>query len=291
MHQVICFGEVLWDLLPHGRFLGGAPLNVAYHLARLGCTPQLISAVGADALGEASLAAIAKSGLHTDWISRHPHLPTGTVEVALDASGQATYRIHEPVAWDEIELLPKLPTPANAIVFGSLGLRSTTNRATLRAWLRATPALRVCDLNLRPPHDRLDGLEEFIRGVDLLKLNVDEARRLMPTSLTSASIATHAAQLAATYECATVCITLGAEGALLRHKERIYHAPAPTTSVRDTIGSGDAFTAALLAGILQTNTRPDWTALLRRACALGAFVAGCDGAQPHYEADKVLGAG
>ena len=290
MRKVVCFGEILWDVLPHGRFLGGAPLNVAYHLARLGCAPRLVSAVGRDALGDEALAAIARAGLGAESIARHAHVPTGTVNVTLDAAGQASYVIAEPVAWDEISVAPAPGVRPAALVFGSLALRRPANRAALRARLAAAPGLRVCDLNLRAPHDDLAPLAEFLGQLDVLKLNEAEARRLMPPALAAASVATHAAHLAATLRCATVCITLGADGALLRHGEKTFRASAPAVAVRDTIGAGDAFTAALLDGILRARPQPDWPALLVRAAALGAFVASRDGAQPGYVAEELFAA-
>ena len=292
MSEVVCFGEVLWDLLPQGRFLGGAPLNVAYHLRRLGHAPRLVSAVGSGELGTEALARIERAGLATDAIRRHDTLPTGSVEVRLDAQGQATYQIHRPVAWDEIATLPAAGgTSAAALVFGSLALRSMANRQTLRAWLRASSGLKVCDLNLRPPFDAVGELTEFIQGCALLKVNGDEARTLAPTELKEAGVERHAEHLAMKYACTMVCVTLGGDGAFLWREGRSYRAASPAVQVKDTIGAGDAFTAALLDGILRSGENADWEKLLTRACALGAFVASCAGAQPEYELKDVPGLG
>jgi fructokinase len=297
MSDVVCFGEVLWDLLPHGRFLGGAPLNVAYHLKRLGRAPLLVSAVGDDELGAEAQARIARAGLGTSTISRHPTLATGSVRVRLDAQGQAAYEILRPVAWDEIAARPTAEwrtradggVSPQALVFGSLALRGVANREVLRAWLRETGALKVCDLNLRPPFDDVSELEEFIGGCALLKVNADEARTLSPSSLRAAGPEAHAAYLAAKYACEMVCVTLGADGAMLWREGKAYRASSPPVIVRDTIGAGDAFTAALLDGLLRDGKRSDWTTLLARACMLGAFVAGKDGAQPEYVPADVWG--
>jgi len=290
MSAIVCFGEVLWDILPHGRFLGGAPLNVAYHLSRLGRTPRLVSAVGSDALGAEALSFIERAGLETGGVARHAALETGSVEVRLDAQGQATYLIRRPVAWDEIGVLPSAgESVSGAIVFGSLSLRGDANRRTLRAWLRATTGLRVCDLNLRPPFDAVAELDEFVRGCTLLKVNGDEARTLASAELKNAGVEAHAAHLASAYACENICVTLGAEGALWWREGKTYRASSPPVEVRDTIGAGDAFMAALLDGLLRGGRQPDCTALLARACALGAFVAGRDGAQPLYEPADVPG--
>lgn len=286
---VICFGEVLWDCLPHGRFLGGAPLNVAYHLHRLGWSAKLLSSVGADALGDEIVLALARTGLDTTGVTRHLALPTGTVDVILDAGGHASYRIAQPVAWDAIA--PRGPgeaTPA-AIVYGTLALRGAANRAALESWLQAAPMLRVCDLNLRPPFDDLAPLGGFLNGVDVLKLNLDEARRLVPPAAAAGSVAELAAELMARFAAKAVCISCGGEGALLRGGGRTYYANAPDVVVRDTIGAGDAFTAALLDGMLSGDGSADWGRALTRACQLGSFVAGRDGAQPEYCVEEVLG--
>lgn len=281
--RVLCFGEVLWDLLPHGRFLGGAPLNVAYHVARLGCTAQLASAVGTDALGEDALAAIARAGLPTHLIRRHPTLPTGIAQVQLDAQGQARFVLPQPVAWDDLPG-PVTGQPApDALVFGTLALRSPANRAALTRHLDAVPgAWIVGDLNLRPPFDDLEPLAELLRRIDLVKVNADEARRLCAAPPDTTDWPALAAELTRRFPRADVCITLGADGAGLLTAGHWHQVAAPAITVRDTIGAGDAFTAALVAGRLRAGGRPDWDGILRAACRLGGFVASRDGAQPDY---------
>ncbi len=285
---IICFGEILWDVLPHGRFLGGAPLNVAYHLRRLGNPVRLVSAVGRDALGDDACERVKAAGLETDGIARVA-APTGTVDVTLDAAGQASYQIRESVAWDAIVTQPRAdePPPA-ALVFGSLALREKNNRDCLSSWLAARPSVRLCDLNLRPPFDDVRELDPWVRGSTILKVNEEEARRLSPAGLATTGPEDHAAYLAKHYNCPTVCVTLGAAGALVWSGGEIVRVPSPSVEVRDTIGAGDAFTAALLDGVLRGGPQA-WEKRLRRACALGAFVASRDGAQPAYEPSKVPG--
>lgn len=285
--DIVCFGEVLWDLLPHGRFLGGAPLNVAYHLARLGRRPRLVSALGRDTLGDEALAAMAAGGIGTAGVRRDDVLATGTVAVQLDAAGQASYEIRRPVAWDRIVVRPGPAEPVAALVFGTLALRSPENRESLRAW-RQVSRVAVCDVNLRAPFDDPALVDEFARGADLLKLNDDEARRLSPAGAGSTP-AEQAAALAERHGCGVVCITCGAHGAWLWHGGEVCFAPTPPVTVRDTIGAGDAFTAALLDGFLAAGGRPDWPAALARACRLGAWVASQSGAQPPYPAGGVPG--
>jgi fructokinase len=283
MPRVLCFGEILWDLLPRGRFLGGAPLNVAYHLARLGCDVTLASAVGRDALGDEALARISSAGVGALSVLRHATLPTGTAEVQLDSAGQARFSIKKPVAWDEIPAQEVARGPApDAIVFGTLALRSLANRVAFRQLLDAYPhAWVVCDLNLRPPFDDLTPLAPLLGHVRLLKLNSDEARRLCKRKTDDTDWRAMAAELSAGHHGATVCITLGGGGAGLFDGAAWHQATTPPVTVRDTVGAGDAFTAALVAGRLRT-TAPDWSRILRAACSLGAFVASRDGAQPDY---------
>jgi fructokinase len=290
MERVICFGEIVWDLLPHGRFLGGAPLNVAYHLARLGARPVLASAVGRDALGDAALTAIEEAGVDGRAVARHAVWPTGTAEVQLDAGGQARFRLPRLVAWDEIsvEALVGGPPPA-AIVFGTLALRGPGNRAALGRLLDAFPrAWVVCDLNLRPPFDELAPLEPLLRRAALLKLNADEARRLAGVGPEADRWVEISARLGGLYPGAAVCITLGGDGAGLRAGPKWHQVTTVPVEVRDTVGAGDAFTAALVAGRLRAGGAPNWARHLRSACALGGFVASRDGAQPDYAGFKAV---
>lgn len=284
MQPVLCFGEIIWDLLPQGRFLGGAPLNVAYHLARLGARPSLASAVGRDVLGEAAVAALNAAGIDGRAVVRHPTLPTGTAEVHLDAAGQAKFRLPQPVAWDEIPVDAAINSPApSAIIFGTLALRSPYNRTSLQRLLRVFPkAWVVCDLNLRPPFDDLAPLAPLLAHASSLKLNADEARRLAGVAPEITNWREISAILQSQYHGADICITLGAEGAGLRTGETWHQVTAPAVTVRDTVGAGDAFTAALIAGRLHAGATPDWPRHLRVACTVGAFVAGQEGAQPPY---------
>lgn len=282
MSPILCWGEVLWDLLPHGRFLGGAPFNVVYHLHRLGHPARLLSAVGDDALGRAVRDRCTALGIDVSGIRMTPGVPTGTVEVTLDHEGQPRYEIVTNVAWDAI--VPDAGALAAAshsfLVYGTLAQRGVANRTALGTLLARRPEWTVCDLNLRTPFDDLATLEPLVSAARLLKLNADEARRLAPSS-TPQTPADQATAIAQRYGCEVVCVTLGAEGALVRHAGGFARASAPAVRVRDAIGAGDAFTAAVIAG-LRENPSPDWPALLARACRLGAFVASQRGAQPDY---------
>src|SRR5688572_6933186 len=170
---VVCFGEILWDFLPRGAFPGGAPFNVAYHLHRSGLNACLVSAVGRDVLGDELLRRLRHWSLSTDGVNQHASLPTGYVRAVLNAGGDATYEIAPRVAWDEItpaEGALRSTREAKAIVFGSLALRSAANRTALNLLLDALPAsaLRVFDINLRPPFDDLSLVREIARRATLI---------------------------------------------------------------------------------------------------------------------------
>lgn len=285
---VACFGEILWDFLPRGAFPGGAPFNVAYHLHRLGLRTHLVSSLGQDLLGDDLLRRLRHWGLETDGITRHLGLPTGHVRAALDASGSATYEIAPEVAWDQIipgEDSIRAVYGAQALVFGSLAQRSAVNRAALYRLLAVLPAdsLRVLDVNLRAPHDNLDIVRELARKCSVLKLNAAEAARLNDDTPGPGREVAHARALAESCGGPMVCVTAGEHGAgILAGGNWHWAAPRPTT-VRDTVGAGDAFTAGLLAGLILHREAPP--AALERACRMGEFVASQDGATPAYTTD------
>jgi len=285
---VVCYGEILWDFLPRGAFPGGAPFNVCYHLHRLGLHAHLASAVGHDLLGDDLLRRLKGWGLGTDGITRHRGLPTGHVQASLDAGGNASYEIATGVAWDQI--LPGEDTlraafGARALVFGSLAQRSPSNRAALDRLLAVLPsgALRVFDVNLRPPYDDLGLVRELARKATLLKLNADEAARLAGGEAGFGREEGHARTLAQQSGCPAVCITAGGDGAGILAGGSWHWTHARPITVRDTVGAGDAFMAGLLAGLLLHRESP--AAALERASILGGFVASQDGATPAYRTD------
>lgn len=285
---VLCFGEILWDFLPEGLFAGGAPFNVAYHLHQLGCPARIVSAVGDDLLGSELIRRLEGWGIATDLVGRRRDVPTGYVRATLDARGDAHYEITRDVAWDRIEATDALRAAcgqARAAVFGSLAQRSAGNRAALRALLQDLPedALRVFDVNLRPPHDDPDLVRELARLATVLKLNHGEAARLAgDRTHAEGREESHARTLARSSGARWVCVTAGARGAGLLHDDVWHWEPGRAVEVVDTVGAGDAFLASLVSDLATSGDPVAPAEVLRRACRLGEWVATQRGATPPY---------
>jgi fructokinase len=285
---VVCIGETLWDVLPGGEFLGGAPLNVAAHLTRLGTSALLASRVGADARGRAALEAMRALGLDVALVQTDAALPTGIARAALDATGSATYEFPAPAAWDHIEAdsaTLAAVRAAPAVVFGTLAQRSSAGAALVQR-LVAAARWRVLDANLRTPHiDRRVALASLAHA-DFVKLNEDELTTFAGWLDTAATPEALAAALATRYGTTTLCVTLGARGALLWHEGRWVQQDAYPTRVADTIGAGDSFLAMLLTELLAGRSAE---LAMARAARLAAFVASQQGAVPAYRAADFRG--
>lgn len=286
--SVICFGEILWDMLPTGKQPGGAPFNVAVHLHQLGQPVQLISRVGDDELGRELLDFVESKGLSTEHIQQgHTHL-TGVVKANVGDANEVVYKIVQPVAWDYIQYedaLAQLVAQADVLVYGSLAARQANTRETLYRLLEHA-RYRVFDVNMRPPHYTKDVTKYLLEKADLVKMNHHELAEIMgwfgEAELTDRPAAMR--WLAERFGLQAVCVTCGADGALLLKGGEVYQAPGLPVQVRDTIGSGDAFLAALLKGWLAGD---EPAAMLRFACAAGALVATHQGATPAITAADV----
>lgn len=286
--SVVCFGEVLWDFLPTGQQPGGAPFNVAVHLHQLGQPVHLISRVGDDELGRELLAFIESKGLSTDYVQQGKTHLTGVVKANVDDANEVVYKIAQPVAWDYIQYEPavaELVTQADVFVFGSLAARQANTRETLYRLL-VDARCRVFDVNLRPPHYTPEVTKYLLTKADIVKMNHHELEEIM-NWVGQAPVLDRAEAmrwLAERYGLQAVCVTCGADGAMLWTGEQLYQAPGLKVEVRDTIGSGDAFLAAFLHGWLAGH---EPGAMLRFACAAGALVATHQGATPTFTADDV----
>jgi fructokinase len=286
---IACFGEMLWDVLPTGRQPGGAPLNVAVHLHNFGLDAQLISRVGHDDLGTELLAFVESKGIGSCYVQRGETHLTGVVKANVSNGLEVTYQIVQPVAWDYIHYdaaLSELVQNAEAFVYGSLAARNVPSRETLYRLLQQA-RLKVFDVNLRPPHYTRDVVTYLLRQADLVKLNHHELAELMGWFGVSANEETALRWLAERFGLQAVCVTKGADGAALWVGQQLYRSPGIAVQVQDTIGSGDAFLAALLRGWLAKQAPADYLAF---ACAAGSLVATCQGATPAISEAQVLAA-
>lgn len=272
---ILGLGEILWDLLPDGPQLGGAPFNFAFHCHRLGWPAVMASRVGRDPLGDDILLRLADLGLDAGQVQIDDAHPTGTVAVELTADGQPSYTIREDVAWDHLAWGPDLAAAAKsaaAVCFGTLAQRGPASRATIRAVLAATSAKVVFDVNLRQHYWHRDVIEASLRASDWVKLNADELHTLGGLFDVGS-----AAALRERFDLELVCLTRGADGCLVTTATETVEEPGVAVTVVDTVGAGDAFTAALVVGVLEG--RPLREAV-RRANRLAARVAGAKGGTP-----------
>ena len=287
---VLCVGEVLWDSVPDGLHLGGAPFNVAAHLARLGRPARLASRVGDDELGREASRRVRASGVDASLVQTDDALPTGFVGVTLDADGVPSYDIAEPSAWDAIEATPAAAAAAAgsaAVVFGSLAQRDARSRHAIQALVAEAP-LAVFDVNLRPPFEDRGTVERSLDASDVVKLSDDELGTLGRWFGTPGAGHAGAEALARRFDVRAVCVTRGADGAAVWNDGRWTEHRGHPVTVRDTVGAGDAFLAALLSGWLGG---ADDLAALDGACRLGGFVASRSGATPAYDPDDLQGVG
>ena len=281
-YKVIGIGEVLWDLLPAGRQLGGAPANFAYHARALGADARIVSRVGNDANGRDILEQLRNLGVPTVCIELDAVLPTGTVSVELAADGQPKYHIRENVAWDAIaaeSASQAAAAQADAVCFGTLAQRSETSRKSIRTRVKLTPptALRILDVNLRQNYFSKQLIEESLAVVNVLKVNDAELPQLAKMFNLGEDVHEQIAELANRYQLRLVACTRGGDGSLLFSDGRWSDHPGAVTKVVDTIGAGDSFTAAMTLGFL---AGWDLDSINRRANQIGAYVCSCAGATP-----------
>jgi fructokinase len=278
-NTIVCFGETLWDVLPTGKQPGGAPFNVAVHLHQLGQSVQLISRVGDDDLGAELLAFLADRGVSTTFVQQgHTHL-TGVVKANVGDRNEVVYKIVQPVAWDYIQYEPglrDLVAEADMFVFGSLAARTAVTRETLYRLLQ-NARLKVFDVNMRPPHYTREVVTYLLEHADLVKMNHHELAEIMDWFGKDADEETALEWLANRFHLQAVCVTKGADGAILWKDGQLYSSEGIPVEVQDTIGSGDAFLAALLTGWRKGRSPQE---CLRFACAAGSLVATYQGATP-----------
>lgn len=251
---VIGLGEVLWDVLPEGKKLGGAPANFAYHVSQFGYDTMAVSAVGHDVLGDETLEALNEKQLN--FCMPRVDYPTGTVQVTLDDEGVPTYVIREGVAWDNIPFTAELEDLAHhtsAVCFGSLAQRSPESRATIQAFLKALPenALKIFDINLRQNFYTRDLLVESMKACNILKINDEELLVLGHLlEISGLDMQNNCWLLLGKFDLDALVLTCGVNGSYVFTKGNVSYQETPKVEVADTVGAGDSFTAAFVAGWL-----------------------------------------
>lgn len=283
--NVVAIGEVLWDIIGEERHLGGAPFNFAWHSKGFGATSSLISRVGRDDLGSLIRNKAQDGGLPRDYIQVDPARPTGTVQVTVGEGGTATYDITPDVAWDFIEFYDGdryLLDSADIFCFGTLAQRSPVSRVSIQKALANTPAncLRVCDINLRPPHYDEHIVRSTLELTDVLKINEGELAALRPVLGLPAAETDAVQALIDSFGIATIVLTRGPMGAEAWSKGEHAVSEGVKVDVKDTVGSGDAFTAAFVLHIATGHSLRD---SLRKANLAGAYVATQAGGTPKVD--------
>ena len=281
---IVGLGEVLWDIFPDGPRFGGAPANFvcsAAGLARGRFEVAMASAVGVDELGQRAIATLVDHQVSVKTVAQ-VNYPTGQVHVRLDNQGHATYEFAMDTAWDRLEWsssLAELALLSDVVCFGTLGQRSHESLSTIRRFVCATgpSALRILDINLRPPFYSDEIILDSLRLANVLKLNDEELPVLARLTGLTGSPTDMLRQLAKRYELKVVALTRGANGAILMRGDETSESPGVETKVVDTVGAGDAYTAALAIGLI--NDR-DLETINRTACEVAAFVCSQSGATP-----------
>ncbi len=282
MKQVIVgLGEALWDCLPEGKKLGGAPANFAYHAGQFGHDSLAVSAVGNDALGQETLDEFDKKGVK--YLMPEVDYQTGTVLVELDDEGVPTYNIKEDVAWDNIPFTPELEEAARnsrAVCFGSLAQRSSVSRQTIQKFLEATPkdCLKIFDINLRQNFYTKEIITNSLKHANILKINDEELvtiGRLF--GYPGLDMENKCWLLLGKYNLDMLVLTCGINGSYVFAPEHKSFFETPRVNVADTVGAGDSFTASFVAAILAGKSIEEAHKL---AVDVSAYVCTCYGAMP-----------
>lgn len=289
MHTIkaICFGEILFDVFPKHKKIGGAPLNVASRLKSLGADVSIISAVGKDQKGKELLAYFENLHIETSSIQVNENYPTGVVNVQLDEKGNASYDIMYPSAWDHIKLTlesTELVKNADFFLYGSLAARHESTKKTLLQLLEVAK-YKIFDVNLRAPHYKENTLIELMNSADFIKFNDDELFEISEyLNSNYRSLEQNVKFIAKVTHTDTICVTLGSHGAVLYSQGKFYNNCGFKVDVVDTVGSGDSFLASLVTKLLNKVDPQD---AINFACAVGAIVAQNEGANPAISQSKI----
>ena len=279
--RVAGIGELLWDRFPDGDRLGGAPANFAFHAGQLGAEAWIVSRVGRDADGRRLVESLARQKLATNFIQRDAMHPTGTVRIKLN-EGQPSYVIESSVAWDYLELtddLKSLATSLDAVCFGTLAQRSPSSQWTIQDFVRLCPpkTLRLFDINLRQSFYSRETVEFGLAHANILKLNGEELDRIAGIFAWPSQSEETLARLFKLFPLEWIAVTHGAEGCDIHTRGNKVRSKAPKITCVDAVGAGDAFSAALVLGLLQ---KLPLEKIADHANRVGAYVASQSGAMP-----------
>ncbi|WP_026934777.1 carbohydrate kinase family protein [Christiangramia echinicola] len=286
--KAVCFGEILYDVFPITERIGGAPLNVASRLSSMGIDTEMISKTGVDVKGYQLLSYLNSRNIETGNILKDEQFDTGIVNVSLSANGSATYKIRYPSAWDKITLkdgMVESVLKADVFIFGSLVCRDEISRSTLFK-LIPKAKFRVLDFNLRPPHYSKELVIALMEHAEFIKFNDDELFEIaVLLGSKYNSLEQNLLFMAVKSNAKTICVTKGRHGAVLLHDKKMYYNSGYKVKVKDTVGAGDSFLATLIAKLLQ-GEEPQIS--LDQACAMGALVAGEEGANPDIMEETLI---
>jgi fructokinase len=291
VHSILVVGEVLWDVFEHSTALGGAPLNFAAHAKRLGYNPLLISAVGADSLGDAARREIAALGLDASFLQTTGRFPTGTARVELGPGDRTRFVIERPAAYDALRLREEqiaqfIQRAPECFYYGTLFASAPEGRMVLDRLLHALPAAtRFYDLNLRPGNYSVQLVIELMELAGVVKLNEEELCIVRKFTRLPSEIEAFCRKGSKRFGWKAVCVTLGARGCAMLCCEEYVEAVGHTVKVADPVGAGDAFAAAFLHGLIC-----DWPVAKIAAFAnrVGALVASRHGAIPDWTVEEAV---
>lgn len=285
-HKVIVFGEMLWDCLPTGAKPGGAPMNVALNLHQLGLESLLISAIGKDEEGEKLLAYYKSFGISDSLIQVSTDHATSQVLVDSTDPENIRYTILPDVAWDDIRIQEEAKNAvksSDALVFGTLGVRTKTSLLTLLELLHHA-SLKVFDANLRPPFYDFEIIETLLGFTDILKINEDELEIFADYFNTEPDPTPLCQFLDTHFPIDIICITLGSRGAMIYQNGEFFNHQGYKIKVKDTIGAGDAFLSGFIWSLLEKKS-PDQ--ILDFSCKIGAYMATQEGGAPKYQRSDI----
>jgi len=280
--MIVGIGEILWDMLPSGKVIGGAPANFAYHTQELGESSVVVSCVGKDELGREIISSLENMDMSTEFLYVDKTHPTGLVSVKINREGDPTYLIEDGVAWDFIPnsiLLSELALKSAAVCFGTVAQRSELSRKTIQKFLglMEKDSIRVLDINLRQNFYSHDVIETSLNLANVLKLNVNElsvVKKLLRLDGDEKKILN---ELSRKYSLNLIALTKGREGSILFTEGKIFKHEGYRINVFDTVGAGDAFVATLVIGLLRGYEIDD---LHNKANRVASYICSKHGATP-----------